>query len=285
MERQSKGSMLCPGCRKLVSVSAERCPHCGAARPGLWGFGPAIARRFGGQLDPVRAITGVCVGFYVLALAVDLQSLFGGGGGGILGILSPTGRALRILGATAPVDLLAGRPWTILTAIYLHGGILHILFNVLWIRNLAPEVQRAFGPARFFLIWTFAGTLGFLASDFFPLIGIGRHSLSVGASGSIFGLLGALIVYGRTMGASMMTRQLWTWAILLGVMGFLLPGVDNFAHAGGFAGGWIAASLFRGGIGRPAGRVLPAVALGAGALTLLGFVFSVWTALVFFLSR
>lgn len=285
MERQSNGSMLCPSCRKLVSVSADRCPHCGAARPGLWGFGPTLSRLLGQLLEPVAIVTSVCIGLYVVALVADLNSITGGFGRGMFGILAPTGRALRILGSTAPVDLLAGRPWTVLTAIYLHGGILHVLFNVMWIRNLGPEVQRAFGPARFFVIWSFAGALGFLASDFFPLVGIGGHSMSVGASGSIFGLLGALIVYGKAVGASMMTRQLWTWAIILGLMGFLLPGVDNFAHGGGFAGGWLAATLFRRGIGRPAGRGVAGLALTLALFTVVGFVLSVSSALAFFLSR
>jgi len=279
MEHEPRGSMLCPNCRKLVSVAAERCPHCGARRPGLWGLGPLLGRAFGGPLEPVTLITAVCVGLYVLALLVDTRSLSGMGGGGVLGILAPTGRALRILGATGPIDLAAGRPWTILSAIYLHGGLLHIVFNVMWIRALGPEVQRAFGPPRFFLVWTVAGAVGFLASDLVPFFGLGGHRLSVGASGSIFGLMGALIVYGREIGASMMTRQIWTWALVLGVLGFLLPGVDNFAHAGGFAGGWASAWLLRGGIRRPAGRAMTLAALALLVLTAASFVLSAGTAM------
>lgn len=284
MERRTDGSMLCPNCRKLVNVSAESCPNCGARRPGMFGFGPALSRALSGRFDPVTLIPTVCIGMYVLALAVDLQSLTSFGSG-LMGLLAPTGRALRILGATAPIDLVGGRPWTILTAIYLHGSLLHILFNVMWIRSLAPEVQRAFGTFRFFIIWTFSGALGFAASDFFPLLGVGGHSMSVGASGSIFGLMAALIVYGRTIGASMMTRQLWTWAAVIGVMGFVLPGVDNFAHVGGFAGGWIGASIFKRSMGRPEGRALSLTALAALLLTFVGFVVGVGQALLFFLSR
>jgi rhomboid protease GluP len=270
--------MLCPNCGKLISISSPSCPFCGAAKPGLWGFGPALSRVFAGGLDPVRVIPMVCLGLYVLALAIDLRAVFDFSGG-IFGILSPSSRALRILGLTAPVDLVLGGYWTLLTAIYLHGGVLHILFNLMWIRSLAPEVQRAFGPARFFILWSLAGAFGFLLSDLTTSPG------SIGASGSIFGLMAALIVYGRATGASLLTRQIWQWAIIIGIMGFLLPGVDNMAHLGGFAAGWLVATFFRGSIGKPDGRATTLLALAFIVLTALGFVLNVGQALAFFMSR
>ncbi len=277
--------MLCPSCRKLISVSAPECPFCGARRPGMWGYGPAVQRFVGGRLDPVALIIPFCVGLYVLSLAIDL-SFLSRSQFGLFSLLAPTSRATAILGATYPSDLVT-RPWTMLSAIYLHGGLLHIVFNMLWTRSLAPEVQRAFGPARFFLIWTIAGALGFLASNGFAVLGFGRPGGvgSLGASGSIFGLMGALIVYGRAVGASMMTRQIWTWAIILTAFGFLWRGVDNFAHIGGFAGGYLSALAFRSGIGRPAGRFLPMLALGLGIVTLLGFVANVVYALTILTAR
>jgi rhomboid protease GluP len=231
-----------------------------------------LLRRF----DPLAIITGVCIGLYVLSLAIDPRAAFRGGG--LFGILSPGSGALRILGSTHPVDLAAGRWWTLLTAIYLHGGVLHILFNLMWVRALGPEVQRGFGAARFFVIWSLSGAFGFLISDLMPGPG------SIGASGSIFGLMAALIVYGRAVGASVMTRQLWGYAIVLGLFGFFFPGVDNLAHVGGFAGGWILATLFRGSLGRPEGRGVTVAALALLGLTVLGFVLSVGTALTILLS-
>lgn len=274
--RQTTGSMLCPSCRKLISVSAPRCPFCGAARPGLWGFGPSLSR-FLGTADPASVLLPVCVGLYLLSLAVDIGAVFRFSGGPF-GLLSPSSRALRMLGSTAPIDLLVGRPWTLLTAVYLHGGLLHIAFNMLWTRQLAPEVQRAFGAARFFVIWSVAGAAGFLLSDGLPILGIGGSHASIGASGSIFGMMGALIVYGNAVGASLMTRQIRTWAIVILLMGFLMPGVDNLAHIGGFAGGWVAATLYRPHLGRPEGRGSLLLAGGFAALTLFGFVASVVTA-------
>lgn len=260
--RRTQGSMLCPSCNKLISVSAEKCPYCGAARPGLWGFGPAISgalRRF----DPVAGIFVACIALFALSLLLNLRAAVSAPGG-FLDLLAPDGRLLYAMGATAPT---AGR-LSVITAIYLHGSLLHLLFNLLWVRNLAPEVQRAFGPGRFFLIWTFAGALGFAISNLFP-------HMSVGASGSIFGLMAALIVYGRAIGHSMMTRQIWQYAIVLGILGFLLPGVDNFAHVGGFAGGWIAATAFKRGIGQPAGRGVTYATLAVIALTAFAFLLNV----------
>jgi rhomboid protease GluP len=253
--------MLCPSCRKLISISAPQCPFCGVKNPGLYGYGPALAGTLS-RLDPVSLIPKVCLVLYVVALVLDLRSALRPQGG-FLQILSPGLAALRLLGATSSVDLALGRPWTLLTAIYLHGGILHILFNMLWIRSLGPETQRCYGPARFFVIWTLAGAVGFFLSN------LRAGSVSLGASGSIFGLFAALIVYGRSVGEMHITRQLWQWAIILGVMGFLIPGVDNLAHIGGFAGGWVTATVLRprGGGGR--GVLLLALALLA--LTLLGF--------------
>lgn len=285
MQRQTEGSTLCPSCRKLVSVNAEVCPFCGARRPGMFGFGPALSRLFGSQLDPVRLIPIVCIGLYVITLVTDLRSLAHGMGGGMLGILAPTWRALVIVGGTQPADLVIGRPWTILTAIYLHGGLLHIVFNMMWVRNLAPPVQQVFGSARFFLIWTVAGALGFLASDALPLLGVGDARMSVGASGSIFGLMAALIVYGRATGQTMMTRQLVTWAVVLGAMGFLLPGVDNFAHVGGFAGGWISAVALRRPFSPAGNRRLALVAIVLAAVTVAGFLVNVGQALRYFLTH
>ncbi|MDP6801702.1 MAG: rhomboid family intramembrane serine protease [Gemmatimonadota bacterium] len=271
--RRNQGSMLCPRCGKLVSVSADRCPYCSATRPGLWGFGPVLQRVFGGFLNPVTAIPQVCIAWFVIALLLDPRSALSSSFG-LLHILSPAPRALGLLGATSPASLHHGQWWTLLTAIYLHGGLLHILFNVMWIRNLAPEVGRAFGPARFFIIWTVAGALGFLLSNLSP-----GSPGSLGASGSIFGLMAALIVYGRAIGATLLTRQLWKWALILGVMGLLFPGIDNLAHLGGFAGGWVSATLFRSRLGRPEGRGTQFTALAMVAVTALALLFHLTLAL------
>jgi len=137
-----------------------------------------------------------------------------------------------------------GRWWTVLSAAWLHGGPLHILFNVLWIRQLAPETAQAYGPARMVIIYTAAGAVGFLLSSlvgaFLPFLPrfLGGAGFTVGASAPIFGLLGAIVHYGRRRGSSAVGREALGYAVVLGVFGFVMPGIDNWAHLGGFAGGY-----------------------------------------------
>jgi rhomboid protease GluP len=67
--------------------------------------------------------------------------------------------------------------------------------------------------------------------------------VTVGASAAIFGLLGALVLYGRRTGSSALGRQVWTWALVLFVFGLVVPGIDNYAHLGGFVGGYATAAV------------------------------------------
>jgi rhomboid protease GluP len=203
----------------------------------MYGYAPALQKLFGRQLDIVPLIVITCVVLYITALAIQPEAIFNFTG--IFSILSPGTRALYQLGMSGGVAWQQHWYWTLLTAIYLHGGLLHIFFNIMWIRNLGPAVTNVYGPARAFVIFSIAGALGFLVSN------LASGSPTIGASGSIFGLMAALIVYGRKRGISMLTAQLWQWAAIVFVMGFVMSGVNNWAHAGGFAGGWLSASAMR----------------------------------------
>ena len=233
--RQAQGSVVCAQCNQLVGINEETCPFCGAWRPGLFGWAPFLRTLLGVRLDLIALIVGAVVTLYALALLLEPEAIMNSSG--LLSILSPGGRALYQLGMTGGVAWQLGWWWTLLTAIYLHGGLLHIVFNVMWIRNLGPVAADAYGPARTFVLFNVAGAGGFLVSN------VMSGAPTIGASGAIFGLLAGLIVYGRKRGASMLTQQLWQWAIILGIFGFIMPSVNNWAHGGGFAGGWLAAHL------------------------------------------
>ena len=235
--RQTQGAMICPKCGKLIGVSEPQCPFCGAWRPGLYGFSPVLQRFFGSRIDLIALIVTSCVVLYVLSLLLDPAAMLQVRG--LFGILSPGNRALYQLGMTSQAVFKLGWWWTVMTAIYLHGGLLHIFFNLMWVRQLGPAATQAYGPARAFVIFSVAGAVGFVVSD------LASAAPSIGASGSIFGLLAALIVYGRRHGHAALTAQLWQWAILIFVMGFVMQGVNNWAHAGGFAGGWVTAEAMR----------------------------------------
>lgn len=262
MSGRGPGSIICPECRKLINADEKRCPYCNAWNPAVLSKGSSLGRLFDDRLDMITVIPIVCIVFYLFSLALNPRAAFGGQAG-FLSILSPGFDALRTLGMTS-----AYSPWwTVFTSIYLHGSLLHIFFNLMWIRQLGPQVEEAFGPARFFVIFSGAGAVGFVASNLIS------GAPTIGASGSVFGLLAALIVHGRRMGGelgTMLTRQLWQWAVLLFVFGFVMSGVNNYAHAGGFAGGWVIATVL-GSARRQQGRTTQIAALALLGLTLFGF--------------
>ena len=264
--RQTQGSLVCSHCGKLVGINEPTCPFCDAWRPGLYGWAPVLQRLVGHNLDLFSLIVASCVTLYAIALLLQPEAITQPRS--ILSILSPGGRALFQLGMTGGLAWQLGWWWTLFTAIYLHGSLLHIVFNVMWIRNLGPAVTEVFGPARAFVLFNLGGAFGFLVSN------VMTNTPTIGASGSIFGLLGALIVYGRRRGSSMMSQQLWQWAIVLFVFGFLMPGINNWAHAGGFAGGWGCAYLMGFIDEQRESTAMVLLALAFIAVTLIGIILS-----------
>jgi rhomboid protease GluP len=242
LRRQRTGSVVCPSCGKLVGVNDEKCLNCGRRNPGLWGFAK-LFRRLGQDFGFTPTVIGGCVVLYAAALLMDPSGMRQGGLGSLL---APTSTSLFLLGASGSLPVFElGRWWTVLSAAWLHGGLLHILFNMLWVRQLAPETAEVYGPARMVIIYTLAGVAGFAASSlvghylwFLPRF-LGGATFTVGASAPIFGLLGAMVYYGRRRGSSAVGRQALGYAVVLGLFGFVMPGIDNWAHAGGFLGGYL----------------------------------------------
>jgi rhomboid protease GluP len=250
-QRRKTGSVVCPSCGSLVGVRDDRCYSCGRANPGLWGFAPAL-RALGTDLGFVPLVIGGSTILYVVSLILsgpELRVL----GGGPLGLLTPSIRTLIVLGASGAFPVFAlDNWWTVLSATWLHGSLLHILFNMMWVRQLGPVAADIIGPARTVVIYTVAGVCGFLLSSTagyylggsaLPFLR-GGANLTVGASASIFGLLGALVHYGRKSGSSLVRGEAMRYAVILFLFGLLMPGIDNYAHAGGFAGGYAASAFF-----------------------------------------
>jgi membrane associated rhomboid family serine protease len=245
--RKTTGSVVCPSCGSLVGVRDDRCYSCGRANPGMWGFAPVL-RQLGADLGFVPLVLGGSAVLYVLSLLLSGSALrpFSGG----MNILVPGNRALLLLGGSGayPVFVL-GWWWTVLSASWLHGSLLHIVFNMMWVRNLGPSTAEVVGPARTVVIYTVAGACGFMLSSFMgafgpPLPLLRGAPFTVGASASIFGLLGALVHYGRKSGSSYIHAEAKRYALILFVFGLIMPGVDNFAHAGGFIGGYATSAFF-----------------------------------------
>ena len=143
--RKTTGSMICPNCGKLISVTEERCPFCGAWRPGhvrLRAGDPEAVRRrprLSAHLTTSRASSSTSWRWCSSPRRSSACR-------GLFAILSPGTRALYQLGMTGGVAWREGWWWTLLTAIYLHGGLLHIFFNLMWMRNLGPAVVRRVRP-------------------------------------------------------------------------------------------------------------------------------------------
>ena len=243
--RRTSGSVLCTSCGVLVGVSDDRCYNCGRWNPGLWGFVPAL-RALGHDMGFVPFVIGACVVLYGLMLVASRGNI---GMGGALSFLSPSFGVSFLFGASGAVPVFGfGRWWTVLSAGWLHGGALHILFNMMALRQLAPGVAELYGPGRMVIIYTASAVSGFALSSFAgaflpSLLFLRGSSFTVGASASIAGLIGALLYYGRRSGSSMARSYATSYALMLVVIGFLMAGVDNYAHAGGFGGGYLAARL------------------------------------------
>jgi rhomboid protease GluP len=240
-QRRTTGSVVCPSCGSLVGVRDERCTICGRWNPGLWGFAPLL-RRVGNDLGFVPLTIGTCAVLYVATLVAS-------GGAirmeGLMSFLAPSVPALFLFGASGAVPMFDyGRWWTVLSASWLHGSLLHILFNMLWIRQLGPAGAEILGAGRLVIVYVASGAAGFLVSsfggEFVPLPFLRGAGFTIGASASVFGVLGALVCYGRRSGSSLVRREAIGYAVPLFLFGLLMPGVDNYAHAGGFAGGYLA---------------------------------------------
>ena len=210
----------------------------------MWGL-TTFLRRAGGAFSVTPLMLGACGVLYLLSLALDPSAI--GGRGGFLRLLSPSTESLLQLGASGPIPVFRlGRWWTLLSAGWLHGGILHIALNVMALRQLLPALEQFYGAGRATILYVLSGVAGFAlstASVFMPSIfrwALGGGGMTVGSSAALCGLMGALVHYSRKSGSRMMGQQVWGWALTMFAFGLLFRGmVDNWAHIGGFAGGWL----------------------------------------------
>ena len=233
-----KKSMLCPNCRRLISRDEPACPYCGMVRPGArWKrtFAGVISLR---RIDPVMAILTINVVFFLLSILINPAAL--GLSANPLTFLSPSDGSLFLLGATGALPMAYGRWWTLISASFLHGGILHIFFNMMALRQLAPFVIDAFGPYRFAILYVWTGIAGFLLSV------VAGVQFTIGASAPICGLIGAILYYGKSRGGfygEAIYRQAMGWVVGLILFGIFLPGINNWAHGGGIVSGMLIAFL------------------------------------------
>jgi rhomboid protease GluP len=203
----------------------------------------AVSKGLSGLFGGRAPVTSALLILNVLMFAVEFMAMAAAGeGGGLVILWGMGGEAAYRLGSSFPYSIFILHEWyRLVTAMYLHGGLIHIGFNLMVLMDIGPVVEELYGSARFFFLYTVTGIVGFLFSALF-----GRHP-SLGASAPILGLIGLMIAVTTKRGGLQMQQlrsRLISWVVSIFVFGFLMSGVDNWAHAGGLAAGFLLGRLF-----------------------------------------
>lgn len=228
---------MCPACRALIDRSAGKCPHCGVSLKAPRAREGSAAGRVMGGLIPVpstatSALVAANIALFAVSWYLTQEASSAAQPAPSLGGVDPS-VLLRLGGKFGPL-IYAGEWWRLVTACFLHGGLIHIGFNLWCLFDLGPAVESLFSTPKFIFLYLATGVAGFVFSLLWS-----PFQLSIGASGAILGLIGVLI------GASFhhgglgkdYRGQLWKWVIYIAIFGLLMPGVDNAAHAGGLVSG------------------------------------------------
>jgi len=232
---------MCPHCRALIDRDARTCPLCGEAT------GPVRARGSSSTLGRILGVIPIpttatsvmvvanlalyAISWYMTQNSEATQMHGAPAMGGI------DGTVLLRMGAKAPY-ILAGQWWRLVTAMFLHGGLLHIGMNMWCLVDLGPEVESLFNATKFTVLYLLTGVVGFLLSLAWSPFG-----MSVGASGAIMGLIGILIGASYHHGhlGKAYRSQLWRWVLYMAIFGLTGGlfgfGLDNAAHLGGLLSG------------------------------------------------
>ena len=235
---------LCPACGALVGIHATRCHQCGTnLRFSLAAMSKGLAGVFGGRAPMTTGIVTVNVILFAVELMGTMQA---GKGGGLAILWGMNGETLVRLGACYGPSIFIGREWyRLVTAMFLHGGLIHIAFNMMVLMDLGPMVEEVYGSARFLFLYVVSGIASFAVSAFAK----GLASFSIGASGAILGLIGLLIAITSRRGGLFrkeLRSRLISWVVTIFAMGLLFSGLrtDNWAHFGGLAAGFLLGKLF-----------------------------------------
>jgi rhomboid protease GluP len=228
---------MCPNCRGLIERNASVCPLCGMrVKAPRARAGTASGRVLGGVIPMPSTATSVLVAANILLYAISwyLTQIAGSataGAGSMWGGIN--GEVLVRLGAKFGPLIYAGEWWRLVTAMFLHAGLLHIGFNLWCLFDLGPEVESLLSTPKFIVLYLVTGIAGFLLSLWWS-----PFSISIGASGAVLGLIGILIGASFHHGhlGKEYRSQLWRWVIYIFIFGLFFS-VDNAAHIGGLAAG------------------------------------------------
>ncbi len=232
---------LCPACGALVGINATRCHECGASlRFSLAAVSKKFSGLFGEQETPVTSALLVA-NFLMLGVSWFSYAAIGKGGGFTI-LWGLVGEPQYRLGASYGPPIFYGNEWwRLVTAMFLHGGLIHIGFNMMSLMQLGPALEELYGSARYLFLYVVTGAFGFLLSAF-------TGHFSLGASGALLGLVGVMLAITTKRGGAYMrdlrSRLISSVTILfvLGFSGFMA--MDNWAHGGGLAAGFVLGKFF-----------------------------------------
>lgn len=229
---------LCPSCGTLVGASATKCHQCGASLS----FSLAAASRSLSTLLPTESpVTYSVLGLNFLLFVVSLMATMRASGAlSLLG--SIRGDVLLRLGARQSFLIWQGQWWRLVMPIFLHGGLLHIAMNTWVLMDIGPQLEELYGSARYLFLYVATGIAGFLASTVWNIYTLQGYGIGIGASGALMGLIGALLALTTRRGGAymqMIRGQLLRWVAYILIFGIIVSGVDNAAHIGGLAAGFL----------------------------------------------
>lgn len=218
---------LCPRCRQLIGSEETVCSWCGTSRSASFWKVLGWAKSTMATDGLIKAIITLNIVYYGISILIAPP----------VGLLSPSQYSMMILGATGTIPINNyGNYWSLLTANYLHGGIIHLLFNMMAFRQIAPLAINEYGASRVITIYTVGGVFGFMVSWFAGV------PFTIGASAAVCSLVGALLYYGKSRGGSYgssIYNELKGWVISIFIFGLLFPGINNWGHGGGLIGGML----------------------------------------------
>jgi len=275
----NKNSMLCPHCRRLISRDEEKCPYCGTKNPASWWKNNSFVGILNDPYRLVKLIIGLNIGMYIISILLNPRS--SGYGFNPFSFLSPSDRSLLLLGSTGTYPVYQmHRWWSLISANYLHGSLLHILFNMLAFWQLGPIAIREYGGYRMVIIYTLGGILGFLVS-----VLAGVH-FTIGASAAVCSLIGAMLYFGKSYGGrygNAVYSQLLGWSISIFAFGFLVPGINNWGHGGGMAAGALLGYLLGYQARGRESSIYKYLAVGCMVITVLVLAWAVLTSVLYLL--
>lgn len=231
-----------------------------------------LATVLGGEAPVTTALLITNILMFGLSL---VRTMSAGGGGGLSILWGMGGEALYRFGESFPWSIFYRHEWwRLVTAMFLHGGLIHIGFNMMVLMDIGPVVEEVYGSPRYFFLYVITGMSGFVLSAF-------HGNPAVGASTALMGLIGLMIAITTKRGGMAMRElrsRLVSWVVSIFVIGFLMPAIDNWGHFGGLAAGFALGKLFadRKPLNATESRVAHALGWVAGIVVATSFAMMIW---------